>query len=299
MEKMNVLTLVITLVVGVVLCGAMLVPVINDVTETERTFDNTAYGYYQMKEFEVGDKWERDGTTWTLNGETLTTDASDTVSIIVSNNEVVRQGGSIRGTLFGSNNLTAAEVVTVDSVDKLIFNNGTTPYDYDSGYGATNDGDYILKTYTDKAYVHGDTNLWATGVTGQAGTDSRGNLIVHIEGTINDGVTITVDKVNNGLSSNIVVSDATINYETVSGYDDLYLIDTITFTITTDYTVDEVTTSITTNATYSTFVLPKEITAERSVHLTDGQNSLIGVIPIMVIVALLMAAIGVITLRRD
>lgn len=291
--------LTVGIVVGLVVFSAILMPVVNNATTTENTFDNTAYGYYQMKEFEVGDKWERTGTVWTLNGETLTTDASDTVSIIVSNNEVVRQGGSVRGTLFGSNNLTAAEVITVDSVDKLLFNNGTTPYDYDSGYGATNNGNYILKTYTDKAYVHGDTNLWATGVTGQVGTDSRGNLIVHIEGTINDGVTITVDKVNNGLSSNIVVGEATINYEAVSGYEDLYLIDTITFTITADYTVDETTTTITTDATYSTFVIPKQVIAEKTVHADAETIAMLETIPILIIAGLIVGIAATVVSRRE
>ena len=295
MEKTNVLTLVITLVVGVILCGALLGPVINDVTETERTFDNSAYGFYQMKALEVGDLWERSENVWTYNEETIILSDDANVSILVLDNTAFRQNGDVRGTTQTSNNFVNAEVTE----EGIVMFNEDKPISFNSGYGAVSEGgDYILKTYTDKAYVLEDTPLWITGVTGFAGAGSAANIICHIEGTIKDGLTITLGPVKNGTTSNLQAGEYTINYSEVPGYNGLYLIEGVSFTITADNTVDEVVTPISVDATYSTFVIPKEVTAERTVHLTDGQNSLIGVIPIMVIVALLMAAVGAIALRR-
>lgn len=295
MEKTNVLTLIITLVVGVILCGALLGPVINDVTETERTFDNSAYGFYQMKALEVGDLWERSENVWTYNEETITLSDDANVSILVLDNTAFRQNGYVRGTTQTSNNFVNAEVTE----EGIVMFNEDKPISFNSGYGAVSEGgDYILKTYTDKAYVLEDTPLWITGVTGFAEAGSSANIICHIEGTIKDGLTITLDPVKNGTTSNLQAGEYTINYSEVPGYNGLYLIESVSFTITADNTVEDVVTPVSVDATYSTFVLPKEVTAERTGHLTDGQNSLIGAIPIMVIVALLMAAVGAIALRR-
>lgn len=294
MEKTNLLTLVITLTVGIILAGSLLMPVVNDATTTENTFDNSAYGYYQMKELEVGDIWQRDGTTWTLNDETITLSDQDNVSILALDNTAVRQNGYLRGTTQSSNNFVSGEVTE----EGILMFNEDKPIAYTSGYGATTKGDYILKTYTDQAYVHGDTLLWVTGATGFPNTSSAANVIIHIEGTIDDGFTITVNPVKNGTTSNYVVGEYTVNYTEVPGYLDLYKITNIQFTLTADNTVDEVTTTVTTNVTYSTFVLPKEITAEKAVHFTDGENALIMALPVLIIIGLVIVALGAIVIKN-
>lgn len=293
MESKNLIGMILAVTVGIICIGSVMVPVLTDATTTHTTFDNSEYSFYEMKELEVGDKWVHEGTSWTYDDVEITTGSNDSVSMVVTNDLVIRQSGQIRGATYGSNVTASAEISVADT---LLINNSNS-VSFTSGYGATNEGTYILKTYTDSAYVKGDTNLWATGVTSIPGTTSAGNVICHVEGTINDGVTVTVSPISGGATSNIVVGDATINYSPVSGYDNLYLIDNVVFGITADYTVDEVTTEKSTTATYSTFVIPKEVTAEKSVHFGSAENGLILIIPVMMIIAVMMVAVRFLNTR--
>lgn len=282
------------LTVGVILLSGFLWPIVSDATATEKTFDNTAYGFYQMREIETGDSWVRDGTTWTLNGDEVTSLSSDAVSVITTDNVVFRQNGQIRGTTYASNNFTSGTAVDHDGTPAIQI--GSNYIDYSVGYTAVDEGTHILKTYTDKAYVNGDTPLWVTGVTGFPNQPSDANVIVHIEGTIDDGLTVTATKVSNGATSNIEVGEYTINYNEVAGYEDLYQITSVVFDITADYTDSDVTTSINTTATYSTFVLPKEVTAEKSWHLDTTQIALVAAIGTLGAIVLIAAAAG--SIRR-
>ena len=72
MEKMNVLTLIITLVVGVILTGALLGPVVSDATKTTETFTNE--GYFTMDKYgtdtDITIVWDpADAKSVSVNGE--------------------------------------------------------------------------------------------------------------------------------------------------------------------------------------------------------------------------------------
>lgn len=296
--KTNVLTLIITLVVGVILTGALLGPVISDVSKTSNDFDNSSYAIYNMKELETGDNWTYADSTWSLNGDALTTSGSGSISVIVTDNAVIRQNSQARGTTVNMNGVSDVEIIEVTDSNALSIND-STEVAYTAGYGATGEGQYIMKTYSDKAYVTGDTPIWATGITSLVDGKSKSNMVCHIEGTINDGLTVTVSNVSAGTVSDIVVGEYTLNATKVDGYKDLYLLDNVVFGITANYTDVDTPVEYSINASYSTFILPKTITAELSDHLTPGQISLMGAIPIMVIVALLMTAVGAIALRRN
>ena len=73
MEKMNALTLIITLVVGVILTGALLGPVVNDATATEKTFTYTApegkLGAFLEGEGLIESEGADDGMFHTVDGE--------------------------------------------------------------------------------------------------------------------------------------------------------------------------------------------------------------------------------------
>lgn len=290
METKKIVMGVISVAVAIIVLMSM-IPIFTDAGKSEDTFDNSDSAFYFMKELESGDSWTRTNGVWAYNGETLTNSSNDNVSIVVTENTVFRQSGQVRGTTYGGNTINTVDVVTVDTTDVIKLNTNTT-INYTVGYGAVTEGDLILKNYTDKAYVHGDTPIWVTGVTGLPQTSSLGNLVCHVEGTIDDGFTITVDPVSNGAASNIVVGDYTVNYSEVNGYKDLYLIENIQFGITADYTDSDVTTSKSTTATYSTFILPKEVTAERSAHASPVEATLIGLIPLLMMVGIMLTAVG-------
>ena len=48
------------------------------------------------------------------------------------------------------------------------------------------------------------------------------------------------------------------------------------------------------SATYTYFVAPHEITVEKSVHLTNNENELLAVIPVLVIVAILIGVVALV-----
>lgn len=290
---MKIISAVMTVVVGVVLLGSLLVPTISDATKTEETFDNTPYAFYQMKVLEPGDIWTFSDSVWSYNGDAIATSGNSSVSVIATDNTVIRQDGILRGTTYGNNLTSSAEVQVVDDASKLLVNSTASVY-YDTGFGAVpDDGEYVLKTYEDSAYVHKDTTLWVTGYTALSASASQ--VMVHIEGSIEDGLTVSVVPKFGGTTTDIVVGNYVLDYEEVEGYVDLYKINNVKFDVTGTFDGE----SITKEFTYSTFVIPKTVTSELSVHLTSAQIAIMAVIPILVICAILMVAVGAFRARND
>lgn len=284
----------IAVVVGVLLCATMLFPIISEATATDRTFDNSQYAYYDMKALEEGDSWAYAAGTWTYNDQPITINnvGGDKISIVASNNEVVRQDGQARGTSYNGSNTDDVEAITVEGVDYLNINDNNVAYT--SGYGAVPDGDYVLKKYDAAGYVKKDTPLWVTGFTNLT-TSSNSQLIVHIEGTIDDGLTITVTPKAYAPVTGITVGDYTINYESASEGVGLYKLTSVVFDVTGTFNEEEITTTF----TYSTFVIPKEITAEKSQHLNDTEQTLVGIIPLLVIIGLVIGVLAIFARRAE
>ena len=286
--------MLVTLTVGIIFTGALLGPVINDVSETEKTFDNTPYGYYTMKVLENGDTWTFSDSKWTYNGDLIPTASNTGVSVVVTNNTTIRQDGICRGTTYGNNLTNNATVSIADDTNKLIVNS-TNNITYTTGYGAVPEGgDYVLKTYENKAYVKGDTLLWVTGYTALTST-STSQLMVHVEGTLNDGLTITVAPKQGGTTTDISVGDYTIAYEAVDGYEDLYRIQKVSFNVTGTFNEEVVTKEF----NYSTFVVPTTVTAELSQHLDAGEIAILAAIPLMAIAALVLLVVRYFVAGRD
>lgn len=286
---------IMSVVVGVILIGSLLAPTLSDASKTEETFDNSPFAYYQMKTLENGDKWTHSQTTWTFNDTILTTSENTGVSVVATNNTVVRQDGIIRGTTYGGNATSSAEVLVVDETNTLQLNS-TRNINYISGFGAVPEGgQYVLKTYDSSVYVHEDTPLWITGYTSLAdGTTSQ--VMVHIEGTIKDGLTITLAPKQGGTTTDLqVVGDYRLNYSEVSGYKDLYQLTNVKFDVSG--TFEEAT--YTKEFSYSTFIVPKEITAELSNHLDSGEIALLGSVLVIFIASLVIIAIRSFTGRND
>lgn len=302
MEKMNVLTLIITLVVGVILTGALLGPVINDATKTEQTFVNE--GVFNYGIFTPEDEYElevvgADGSI-TVNGVAVDPFNATTryYSIVASDNFVARYGYS--------NNIYFCQCVGKDSSNNTFADGGVlTNISIDNGalavqitksdstvvsktveftelYAIVPTADEaVMKVATDSVYIKGDSPIYSSGLT----QVTLWSNLFHLEGTYNDGLTISSPNLPDATYDNI-----TWNIEPVSGYVDLYKLTSIEFDINNNGT--------TYHATYAYFGVPAEVTAELSNHLTPGQISLMGAIPVVVIVALLMVAVGAIAYRR-
>ena len=103
MEKKNILTLVITLTVGIILAGSMMMPIISDATTTEKTFENV--GYFNMSEIsdntDITITWDHTKpTVFTINDSDydITVPSGTLVSIVGTDSMIVRYVSSADGT---------------------------------------------------------------------------------------------------------------------------------------------------------------------------------------------------------
>ena len=300
--------LAITLVVGIILAGSVLMPVLNDATKTEVTFENE--GYFHMTKYSASDEdltliWDSETPAIiNINGDDF--DLSDVgipVTVLASSNGGARFE-------YTSNNYcqfcNSAGVLTADVNNNvgsmsITCSGGTMTATYTPGPGASlenpvtrtstyeeyycisENGDYVMKKSTSAAYVLDDSPIFALGVT-KIGSPA---ITLALEGNLTDGIAISQ-----------VTSTPTITYTTPvcdyvddSKYIGLNELSKITF--------DADNSGTTVSVTYSYFIVPATVTAELTDHLTPEQIALMGAIPVLVIVALLVVAVGVVARRND
>lgn len=282
----------ITAVVVITVLAGCLMPVLDDATTTQKTFTNE--GLWRMKAIEEGDVWTYDGTNWYLDSELLTDVTKESSNGLLGGAWCVRTNGQARGTTIAGNastvTATASEITIEISGSGLTTTTQALP-----GYGASNDGAFIMTSGTGTDYVNGDSILYGTG---QTSVDNIG-VVIHVEGNVDDGVTFTMYQNKGGAAiSNAVFSNVQVNATPVSGYDDLYSFESLTADVTFDATVNDTTASHTGSVTYNRIVIPYEVTAEKSVHFTDGENAIFNAIPAIVIVALLLAVVALVLRSR-
>lgn len=278
----------VAIMVGAVAFGAML-PIFQDVTATEDTYTNT--GLWRMGELTPGDTWARNSSnTWTYNGETVLTSENSASSVLVGDTWSIRGNGIVWASTYYANNPD----VSITVGDSNVTINVKTISGID-GYGAKSDGDYIMTQYNVPSYVHGDSRIYASGTSL---IDTYG-FVCHIEGTINDGVTINCYAVNNTTTlSNFVVSNVSINATKDTSHVDLYRLDSITFDVSADYTSGGETTPVSGPVSYSSYVVPYQVTAERVAQGGDGFNTIVNLIPLVIGMGLLLIAVWWFVVRK-
>jgi hypothetical protein len=314
MESKNLLTLAITLTVGIILAGSLLMPVISDTTETERTFTNE--GYYRMSAYdnaESGDytiTWSNaKPTTLVIEdveynmSEILTVKnmyfsifASDGAYMRVASgntNSIVVQchnsSGSPMAAFDSSNtNMTSMSItIDADSIDVTRVTDSTvtaTSSYSDWIYVLDPNGNYIMKDKDKSAYVGDEDIIILAGVTNVA-TSPATPVGVYGHGTIDNLV------IESGYpDDDTVYSHIVVNSDVVAGYIGLNTVGDITFDMTRDTT--------TTAATYSYYLVPVEVTAELTNHLSNDEIALLNALPIIVIIGLVLAGVGAIFVRN-
>lgn len=301
METKNMVGTIVTLAVVVVCVAAIMMPVLNDATTTEKTFTNEGVYYYGIFgttdtytfEFDASDGsiTVNDTEIDTLSGVTSGT----TYSLLATDDTILRYGYNSSNqeyylqTVGATNASTADTIVATISEGALSVTYTTDGTDtvktisFTELYAIVPTEDAaVLKQSSSEVYIKGDSELFASGLT----TVTAWTNMFHFEGTYDDGITIS--------SGNTAATFDNIewNIEEVDGYEDLYKLTSIEFDITISDT--------TKHATYSYFAVPTEVTAEKTVHFSDGENTLLNAIPVLVIVALVIGAVGIaITSRRD
>ena len=132
------------------------------------------------------------------------------------------------------------------------------------------------------SYMNADSPIFGEG---RSNIGSQIGVAIMVEGTVDS---VTVSEISSYSAS---FGDPTIVKTANANHKDLYELQKITFTGTIGTESSDL--------TYSYFIVPSEVTAERSVHFSPGENALIGAIPIMVIIALVLMATGALFLKRD
>lgn len=320
--KTNILTLVVTLTVGIILAGSLLMPVVTDAqsTVTATTMYNTDLTSYGEGKYYTEDTtllWDIEGTDiseskFYVNGVETTAyiPGAGIVPIAVGDEFMV-----LMHDYSTSNNVTAIYVYkdetgyhntqafvsggdvtityskTAGTITLTIGSNeiATVESSHFFGKAVAGQGDYILITagsFTNvvisqeaiDSNTGGVIAVWLSNIT-VGDTTYQCRAISDVNGTF--GVA-TAAGVTNEIDVDLTFSGLTPIDNSV----DLFNHGTPQLSWTFD---DEVKTLPVT----SSFVL-KEVNG----HVENGASSLIGVIPIMVIVAILMTAIGTIALRR-
>lgn len=283
--------------------AAVLMPVLGDATKTNDTLVNN--GYYRMSELDLDEthtiSWTYEApTTLTVDGTAVALDAAlfpdgASKSVILTESYLVRLFG--HGTYYtlelwdggyeASVSSASSETVTITfSSGSLVWTPGTGDAVTKSvtDYLITVDpaGDMIMKGATDKAYMLPDSKLYAAGISTFA-TGTFGGLF--ITGNV-EGVTIT-----SPLSGVTVNNDVVIVATNNNKYVDLVDLEKITFSTTySGTTVDQ---------TYSYFVVPYEVTAEKAVRLSANENAILLVIPALLIIAILIGILAVAFRMRE
>lgn len=302
METKGLITTIVGVVVSVIIVAACLMPVLSDAVKTEDTFTNE--GVWRMKEITENDVWVKSSSTWTYDGTdsiTYTDDAAYT-NIALGKDWCVRANGQARGHSIGGNTSNTQVLYYDENSIKIsgigLNGNGTQSA---PGYAFSSDGTYTMLNYGMYSYLKGDSLIFATGST-QIGTTF---VIIHIEGNIDDGITIEVDSNYNNSGtptiSNVVITNESLNYTAVDGYIDLYKLTSITFDLSFTLTsADESETAdYSGSVNYSSYIVPYQVTAERAVHFSPGEIGILSAIPIMIIVAILLMAVSIINKGRE
>lgn len=291
--------LLVAFLVGMLVLVAF-VPIINETTTATKTFEND--GVFNYGKFTPTDTYEliytqTDGSI-TANGEVVTPISGVSLtnygnySVIASDNVLLRYGANQSGYYIqligndsgGNNVLTGGVSCTATitggklSVSVVSSENVTTTktFDFTELYAIVSDKDVaVMKVSSDSVYIKGDSELYGSGLT----TVSSWNNMFHIEGTYDDGITITSPNLTTATFDNIKW-----NIVPVSGYEDLYQLTSIEFDITNNDT--------TVHATYSYFGVPSEVTAEKSIHPDSALTVIIDLLPLIAGIGLLMGAVA-------
>lgn len=290
MESKNLLTLAITLTVGIILAGSLLMPVISDATTTERTYTNE--GVFYMTDDPTDYVLEIRGVDQEIivNDELVTTfaDLPNAAWTLLSTPEyLIRMQGassnyacwitSITGTntYVASTSTESAKIILTDSTITI----GTSVFNYTGEFrGIAKTGDYVMTSTGGFVVSDTDTIIIGNGATGVTHWYDAFYIIG------------TVDEIQVSTSDSITVSNVTVHADEIMGFNGS-IVNDISF-VATDGTT-------TVDAVYNRVIVPTEVTIEKIGKLNPGEIAIMNAVPLMIIVALVMMAAGALYLKRD
>lgn len=310
MDPKRIVALVVGASVMVLIFSALLVPIINDATTTERTLTNT--GYFNMNKIT-----DTDETTHTIawdatNSQVLTVDGVDMpvsnwgigsyqqVTVFATETDLIRVnpisgGQSISWVQIRGNQVNYAQANSTFSATmsegSATISVDSSPWSltYSEAYIITNgEGQYTMKKADETAYMLSDSLIYSLGYTQLPYSGGNDNVVFGVNGNIN---AVNVSVVRHSAATTISISDVEIHKTEVASYVGVSAFDKITFVATDDGTPTDV--------TYSYVIVPAEITAELAVHPDDGTRALLSAIPIIAMIGIVLAVVGVAIVGRS
>lgn len=291
----------IAAVIGIIVLGSVLMPILNDSTAKSDTYTNS--GMFRMKEYGGDDaftaSWDHTKPAEiTINGEVVPIPATtNEFSIILDGNFFLRYFATTAALslYYGTTGVVSAGgdtgydmTIEYDGEDITFANTKSTPdtrvIAVSKFYSIANDGPFVMKKPTEATYANSDSIIYGAGRTSVFTTNELVGSLV--SGTIEDPE-VSIWR------GSVTPSNITVNATEVEDHKDLYLFNSVTFKVTS--TEDD---TLTQDITYSFVVVPYEVTAERTVHFTDGQNAILSTIPIMIIVAILLGVVALVIRSR-
>ena len=307
---MKIVGITVAILVSITVLAGVLMPVLDDATATTDTFTND--GYYRMSQLDSESTYKlywdhttpyqvtvNDTDVFSLAGlqsyQAVTLIGSDKFTLrffnVSDNPRVQLYGGTGYG--FGGASVSSGTdmtaIVSAGSIN--ITTTADTPLDItatlpDKTYAITKDGDFTMKKTDSDAYVLKDSSIMVIcGLTESGGAQAA----VFGEGTVEDGMDYVLFRPAAD-SETAVFTNESITYSDVDDHVGLVKVSSINFTVSV--------TAGTLSPTYTYFIVPYEVTAERAVHFTDNQNALLAVIPMLVIVALLIGVVALVIRSR-
>lgn len=296
--NMKLIPLVITLVVGIILAGSVLMPVINDVTAKSDTFVNEGYFYVDSVENQDSMTYKFEDGALTINDEVVAlptgSEYPDGLTIFYTEHICVRYDDGyfkVRGV--ANHNCYYMDVTveegTITGTYQWTDTPATVNWTYTEFVGMVGESTNRVMGKSMPHFMNSDSYLETTGLS-NFGT--IGYAVVHIAGSIEDGVTVNLYNQGSGAAlTNLTVSNIQIDKTDVTDYVDLYKINKITFDVTDG--------ANTATATYTIYTIPASVTADRANPMPDGQAAILTAIPVLIITALVVMAAGALYLKRD
>ena len=294
--EMKIVGISVAVLVSLVVLAGVLMPVLDDATATTDTFTNE--GYFNVRYSPTTDvslSWDHtDPKKVTVDGDVYDlSNISVDCTLVCGDNWIIRYRGSndsmaywgSSGAAIVASASAGTDFTATCSGGSLSISAGTSTAtdSYTDLYCIDSDGSFVMKKTDTSAYLNGDSPFYAIGVTNLNGGQVA---MIKLTGTIDDGVSADGYRVSSPTFSNISMDTVTDG-----NHKDLYQLSKITGTITDAN-------SVSTNFTYSYFIVPAEVTAERSIHFTDNQNALLAVIPMLVIIAILIGVVALVIRSR-
>lgn len=297
--------LIVGVVVALVLAGAVL-PVFAETTSATNVLNNREQALYPIEkitpDMEYKLVWDTSTPGYVTINDTDQVEIKPGSIICAVDSFVIRCG--TEGTRYYLQSVGGSLSVYVSVANKAgvltIENNAgtltitsdfvsdtdvTKTIEFSELYAVYPNGSYVMKSPEQRAFMKEDSEIYALGLTTM---DGVWNNAIQIVGNL-DSVTVTQVFPD---PATYTFDNVSINYSECTNYKDTFLLDSITFDAT------NISTSNVTPCTYSYFVVPAEITAEKAVHPDGALAVMLNVLPLLAIAGLVTGAVVWFVVRK-